>query len=237
MTSLPSDADSALDEATEIDRIRAVYAERDARPARHSAIAEAYRLINVDRRAKMRSMIERVTDGDRRVLDVGCGSGLDLGHWLALGWPADRLAGVDVVAQRLSLAREACPGVDLQETNGTDLPYAADTFDVATAVTVFSSILDPLIRGRLFDEMRRVVRPGGSIVVYDFVIRNPRNPDVVAMTARRLRALGGRPIESVRITPLLPLVAAASRLGGRASRVAMATAPRTHRLSRWVVER
>ena len=236
MTSVPAKSDVASDEATEIERIRAAYAERDARPPRHPAIVEAYRLINVDRRATMQSMIERASAADRQLIDVGCGSGLDLAHWVGLGWPPDRLAGVDVVAERIALARVACPGVDLQMTNGTELPYGADSFDVATAVTVFSSILDPLVRRRLFDEMRRIVRPGGSVIVYDFVIRNPRNPHVIAMTLPRLKSLGGRPVESARITPLLPLVAAASTLGGRASRLAMAAAPRTHRLSRWVVE-
>ena len=224
------------DEAAEIERIRAAYAERDARPARHPAIAEAYRLINVERRARMIAMIERVGGPDRRLIDVGCGSGLDLAAWLALGWPAERLAGVDLVPERIAQARAGCPGVDLRVTTGSELPFPADSFDVATAVTVFSSILDPLVRRRLFDEMRRVVRPGGSVLVYDFVIRNPRNPHVVAMTMPRLEALGGEPLESLRLTPLIHLVAAASRLGAGATLLAMAAAPRTHRLSRWAVD-
>jgi len=228
--------DGSPDEATEVERIRAAYAKRDARPPRHPAIAEAYRLINVERRARTAAMIERNGGPDLRLIDVGCGSGLDLAAWLALGWPAERLAGVDLVAERISLARAACPGVDLRVTTGSDLPFPADSFDIATAVTVFSSILDPLVRRRLFDEMRRVVRPGGGILVYDFVIRNPRNPHVTAMTMPRLEALGGAPLESVRLTPLIHLVASASRLGSRATRLAMAIAPRTHRLSRWAVE-
>jgi len=225
----------AVEEDTEVRRIRAAYDERDGRPARHPAIAEAYRLVNADRLARMQSTIERLAGDRARILDVCCGGGLDLAHWLSLGWPAERLAGVDLVERRIAAAADRCPGVDLRLTSGSELPFGPDSFDVATAVTVFSSVLDPTVRRRLFDEMRRVVRPGGSILLYDFVVRNPRNPDVVAMTRRRLLDMGGPPLESVRMTPLIHLVALASRFGPRATDLAMRFAPRTHRLSRWLV--
>ena len=224
-----------VEEDAEVRRIRAAYDVRDGRPARHPAIAEAYRLVNADRLARMRSTIERVAGDRPRILDVGCGGGFDLAYWLSLGWPPERLAGVDLVERRIAAAADRCPGVDLRLTSGSELPFEADSFDVATAVTVFSSVLDPAVRRRLFAEMRRVARPGGSILVYDFVIRNPRNPDIVAMTRRRLLDMGGPPLESVRMTPVIHLVALASRFGPRATDVAMRFAPRTHRLSRWLV--
>ena len=232
---MATERNPAVEEDAEVRRIRAAYDERDGRRARHPAIAGAYRLVNGDRLGRMQSAIERVAGGQPRILDVGCGGGLDLAHWLAQGWPAERLAGVDLVERRIAAAADRCPGVDLRLTSGSELPFAADSFDVATAVTVFSSVLDPAVRRRLFAEMGRVVRPGGSILVYDFVIRNPRNPDVVAMTRRRLLDMGGPPLESVRMTPLIHLVALASLFGRRATDVAMRFAPRTHRLSRWLV--
>jgi ubiquinone/menaquinone biosynthesis C-methylase UbiE len=231
-----TDGDPGVAEAAEVQRIRTAYAERDGRPARHPAIAEAYRLVNADRLEKMRTAIERAAVGETpRILDVGCGGGFDLSYWLASGWPADALAGVDLLEERIAIARSRCPGVDLRVTTGSDLPFASDAFDVATAVTVFSSIMDATVRRRLFAEMKRVVRPGGSILIYDFVIKNPRNPDVLAMTMERLADLGGRPIESSRVTPLIHAVALASRLGRRCAALAMKLAPPTHRLSRWQV--
>jgi ubiquinone/menaquinone biosynthesis C-methylase UbiE len=229
------EGDPRTDEIAEVQRIREAYGERDGRPARHTAIANAYRLVNADRLTLMQAAIERVGGERPRILDVGCGGGFDLSHWLSIGWPADALAGVDLVEDRIVLAKDRCPGVDLRVTSGSSLPFASNSFDVVTAVTVFSSILDAMVRRRLFAEMRRVVRPGGSILVYDFVIRNPRNPDVAAMTPGRLRDLGGAPSESIPLTPLIHLVAIASRLGRRATDFAMRIAPRTHRLSRWLV--
>jgi ubiquinone/menaquinone biosynthesis C-methylase UbiE len=191
--------------------------------------------VNVERLARMESVVESVAGPGPRLLDVGCGTGLDLAHWLATGWPAASLAGVDLVPDRIRRAQERCPGVDLQVTSGSALPFATGSFDIATAVTVFSSILDPDLRRELFGEMCRVVRPGGAVIVYDFVIRNPRNRDVVAMTPALLRQLGRRPDASIPITPLIQLVALGARLGRRAADLAMRFAPRTHRLSRWSV--
>ena len=187
----PADAESA--------RIRTVYERRDRRGPRHPAIAESYRLINQERLERTRSVVTVVSpNAPARILDVGCGTGFDLAFWLSSGWPADALAGVDLLEDRVVQARSRCPGVDLRVISGTALPFPDAAFDVATAVTVFSSILDGTIRRALFEEMTRVVRSGGIVLVYDFVVRKPGNHDVIAMDLRRLRALGARPSASDR---------------------------------------
>jgi hypothetical protein len=108
-------------------------------------------------------------------------------------------------------------------------------FDAATAVTVFSSILDPAVRRVLFREMERLIRPGGLVVVYDFVIRKPTTADVRGLSLDRLADLGLPPTGPRRLSPLLQLVAAAEMLHPRLGDLAMRLAPRTHRLSWWVV--
>jgi ubiquinone/menaquinone biosynthesis C-methylase UbiE len=220
-------------DSTETERIRAAYRERDRRPARHAAIAEAYRLVSIERLALMEREITEAVGAAPRLLDVGCGTGTDLASWLERGWPPDRLAGVDLVEDRIAVARARCPGVDLRVTSGAQLPFESGAFDVATAGTVFSSILDPSVRRQLFAEMRRVVRNGGAVLVYDFVVRKPGNHDVVAMSAQRMADLGEPPEASIAMTPLIQVVAVASLLGRRAAALAMRTMPRTHRLWRW----
>ena len=218
----------------EIARIQWVYAARDGRPARHAAIVSAYRLINEDRHRRMRALVERLVPGpDRPLLDVGCGNGWDLGQWRLSGWAADQLAGCDVVPDRVEAARRRCPDVDIRLGDGVTLPFPEGSFAVATAVTVFSSILDTDTRRRLFAEMQRVVRPGGLVLVYDFVVRNPRNPAVLSMTAARLRELGRPPTSSRRMTPLVYAVAAGAAVHPRLAALAMRLAPPTHRLAIW----
>jgi SAM-dependent methyltransferase len=221
---------------TETERIRNVFAKRDHQGARHGSIVDAYRRINTDRLAKTRSLFEHLYPERRpTILDVGCGAGHDLEFWLSSGWQAERLAGIDLVEERVQSARTRCPGADIRLGSGTALPFETASFDVVTAVTVLSSILDERARQELFDQMRRVAKPGGHIVVYDFVIRKPGNKNVIGMTLDRLRSLGGPPDWTVRITPLLQLVAIGIRLGSCGARWAMRLAPRTHRLTYWRV--
>lgn len=175
-----------------------------------------------------------MTDRTPTVLDVGCGGGYDLRVWQSFGWPPAKLAGVDLVADRVGVARATNPGVDIRLGQGGSLPFGDSTFDVATAVTVFSSILDPAIRTAVFGEMARVVRSGGVIVIYDFVVRNPRNHDVIPMPLDVLERLGGPPTGSLRITPLLQAVALGAWVHPRMAGVMMRVAPSTHRLTWWV---
>jgi SAM-dependent methyltransferase len=228
--------DPSLDatDAAEAARIRAVYADRDHRPARHPAIVSAYRAVNQDRMQRMHQLIETLMPGQKpAILDVGCGGGYDLGVWHSLGWPTTSLAGVDLVPARVEAARAANPGIDVRLSEGATIPFADASFDIATAVTVFSSVRDPAVRAGIFAEMRRVVRPGGAIVIYDFVVRNPRNAAVIPVPLKLLAELGGPPSGSLRLTPLLQAVALGGWLHPRIARMVARVAPRTHRLTWW----
>ena len=187
---------------------------------------------------RLRALVERELPGPPwpRILDVGCGGGHDLRAWLEAGWSPERLAGVDLVPGRVQAAAERCPRVDVREGSGAALPYPDASFDVATASTVLSSVLDAAIRKVILAEMRRVVRGGGLVVVYDFVIRNPRNRSVIAMPTSRLTEAAGMPPDgSERLSPLVYLVAAGAAVHPTAARLAWALGPRTHRLTFWRV--
>jgi ubiquinone/menaquinone biosynthesis C-methylase UbiE len=224
-------------EGAELERIRATYRERDARGrARHPAIAEAYRRLNDERTTQTIELIRAVAPPpDGRLLDVGCGGGYDLDRWLEAGWFRAAIAGVDISPERVARAREALPDVDIRLGDGIALPFDDDAFDVATAVTVLSSILDPQLQRTLFAEMERVVRPGGLVIVYDFVVRKPTNPSVRGLSLRVLQRLGRVPDGSSRLSPLLQAVAAGAAIHPRLAGLAWRVAPRTHRLSWWRV--
>lgn len=221
----------------EVERIRSVYAARDAARGRHPAIASAYLRLNSERIARTHALIRTVAPPPSgRLLDVGCGAGYDIGRWLEAGWSAATIAGVDLVPARVERAREAWPGVDIRLGAGARVPFDDASFDVATAVTVFSSILDEGVARALFAEMERVVRPGGLVIVYDFVVRKPTNQNVRGLRVARLTEIAGRPpTGSRRLSPLLQLVAAGDLVHPRLGDLAMRIAPRTHRLSWWRV--
>jgi SAM-dependent methyltransferase len=132
----------------------------------------------------------------RRVLDVGCGDGvvgesegIHLVDLLALGARADDLYGIDLQPEEVARGRELLPGAHLDVGSTDALPYGDGEFDLVLQSTVFSSILDDAMRRAGAAEMRRVAKPGGLVLWYDFRVGNPRNPDLRKVPLADVRAL------------------------------------------------
>ena len=101
---------------------------------------------------------KRVEGRPARILDVGCGTGANL---LLLSKYGDA-EGVDISDDALSFCRER----GLQKvTKGAaeELPYADGLFDLITAFDVVEH-LDDDVAG--LKEMRRVLRPGGRVLLF-----------------------------------------------------------------------
>jgi len=100
----------------------------------------------------------RVTDRRPRILDVGCGTGANL---LMLSKFGDA-EGVDVSEDALAFCRErGLANVKLGAAEA--LPYDDGTFDLVTALDVVEHLDDDLAGLR---EMRRVLRPGGRVLLF-----------------------------------------------------------------------
>ena len=91
------------------------------------------------------------------------------------------------------------------DASALELPDGS--FDVVFASTVFTSILDEDLRRRVAEAMRRLVRPGGAVLWYDFAFDNPRNPDVRGVRARAIRSLFPEGCASIRRITLAPPIA------------------------------
>jgi SAM-dependent methyltransferase len=98
----------------------------------------------------------------RRLLDVGCGTGLVLRLAHERG---ASVTGVDVVPGMLELAAVAEPSAELHLADLQHLPLAADGFDVVTAVNALQFAADPV---SAVGEAARVLRPGGVLVASFF---------------------------------------------------------------------
>ena len=100
----------------------------------------------------------QVTDRRPRILDVGCGTGANL---LMLSQYGDA-EGVDISEDALAFCRER--GLDKVRLGaGEQLPYDDGTFDLVTAFDVVEHMDDDLAGLR---EMRRVLRPGGRVLLF-----------------------------------------------------------------------
>ena len=145
----------------------------------------------------------RAGHGLGTVIEVGAGSGGNLRWAIELG--AVRAAGVDVLEHRAVEA--ATKGTAVVVADGRALPFAADVADSIITSTLFSSVLTNADRARIAGEIRRVLRPGGALLFYDFDRPSPFNRDVRPVRRREVSALFPEWPAAFRRTTLAPPVA------------------------------
>jgi SAM-dependent methyltransferase len=109
-----------------------------------------------------RKVLERVVEDLRlparaRILDAGCGSGRNMVELARHG----TVTGVELADASVSLARERGAG-EVIAGSVLEMPFEAESFDLAASLDVIEHLEDDLAALR---ELRRVVAPGGSLLV------------------------------------------------------------------------
>ncbi|MGM0398212.1 MAG: methyltransferase domain-containing protein [Halobacteriota archaeon] len=114
---------------------------------------------NEEMRSRALDMLD--IDHDDRVLDVGCGTGFGTAGLLEY---ADEVTGLDQSIHQLEKARAKFDGDSVRFTRGDAerLPFADDSFDVLWSSGSIEYWPNPV---RALQEFRRVVEPGGQILV------------------------------------------------------------------------
>lgn len=111
------------------------------------------------RRSLVRYLISRYAgDAELRILDVGCGTGLLLKELAAFG----DVQGIDVS----QLAIDFCNERGLSNValgNATAIPFPDNSFDIVLALDVIEHVADDATAAR---EIRRVLKPGGTAIVF-----------------------------------------------------------------------
>lgn len=189
---ISADVEAGAD-ARERQRVIEAYARRQNDATRYSPLRLGQLFFLQSAERHLVGMLARhgVTSlGEKRVLEIGCGTGRWLRQLIQWGATPALLAGVDLLAGRLEAARGlTAEGVRYHEGSAGALPFGDDAFDLLLQATVFTSILDAAQRARIAGEMLRVLAPGGAILWYDFCVANPRNPDVRAVDRREIARL------------------------------------------------
>ncbi len=108
--------------------------------------------------------------GARRIMALGCGTGIEVRALKRVARPDAAIVGIDhspalIDAARRHTADEGlADNVTYQTGDAHHLPHGDAEFDIVTLHTLISHVEDPL---QVLREARRVVRPGGIVAVFD----------------------------------------------------------------------
>jgi SAM-dependent methyltransferase len=145
---------------------------------------------------------------DKRILEVGCGTGRWLRELIAWGADPANLYGVELLEASAARARRLCPPqVTIECGTATQLRSAPASFDILLQAGLFSSLFDPAMKRAIAEEMLRVLRPGGVVLWYDFCLSNPQNPYVQPISDEEIgRLFPGCAVEVRRVSLATPLI-------------------------------
>lgn len=98
----------------------------------------------------------------QRILDIACGTGTSTAEYEGFG---ARVVGIDFSSGMLEKARKTYPHITFQQADTTALPFDDESFDTVTCSYGLRNVEEPQ---KALNEMRRVLRPGGRVVVAEF---------------------------------------------------------------------
>ena len=124
--------------------------------------------------------IREVRKGER-VLDVGCGCGLDAFVAASLAGPAGHVVGVDLTTEMLDWARKAKAETSVEHLHFMEgsveaLPFEDASFDLVISNGVLNLVPD---KDAVFREIARVLRPQGCFAAADVVVMETIPEDIL----------------------------------------------------------
>ena len=103
-----------------------------------------------------------------RLLDLGCGTGLELDYYFEMVPSAD-ITGIDLAPGMLDELRRKFPDKELTLIPGSyfDVPFDEDSYDAAVSV----ESLHHFTKGEkipLYEKLRKALKPGGYFILTDY---------------------------------------------------------------------
>ena len=103
-----------------------------------------------------------------RILDLGCGTGLELGYYFGLA-PAADVTGVDLAPGMLEELRRKFPDRSLKLILGSyfDVPFGENAFDAAVSVESLHHFTQTE-KIPLYAKLHKALKPGGYFILTDY---------------------------------------------------------------------
>ena len=125
------------------------------------------------------------------ILDLGCGTGLELGYYFA-GNPHAHVTGIDLSAGMLNALRDKFPGRNLTLIRGSyfDLPLGDNCYDAAVSVESLHHFTQEE-KTRLYRKLHTALKADGYFILTDYFSDNDAMETVYRQELLRLKAEQG----------------------------------------------
>ena len=142
-------------------------------------------------RAGYARMAALLPEGTARLLDLGCGTGLELEPIFAR-FPALRVTGVDLTAAMLDRLRAKFPDRDLTLIRGSyvGMDFGRACYDAAVSFETLHH-LEPEEKGALYRRVWEALTPEGVYVECDYIAATAEEEEALRAEHRRLRMEAG----------------------------------------------
>lgn len=126
--------------------------------------------------------------GMAKVLDVGCGDGESLLLYLQMGFQVENLHGIDIWDELIASAKKRLASIDFICGDARNTEFENGFFDLVTESTMFLQITDNVLAKEIAQEMIRVLKPGGHLVITDWTM-DKKDGSYLAVNKKRISHL------------------------------------------------
>lgn len=153
----------------------------------YDKIAESYAAARTQPWPEVLDFIMEIPAGDL-VLDVGSGHGR---HSRPLALTGHRVVGIDFSRRLLSIGKKSTSSsrefrtIEWVTGEAMALPFSDGTFDAALSIAVLHHLPSREDRVKALEEMKRVLRPGGTAFVSVWSIDHPRVAELLGGSPKK----------------------------------------------------
>ena len=123
------------------------------------------------------------------VLDLGCGSSSDLISLVSFGYDQRNLFGIDINKSDIKFGRNNYPLLNLSCQDATKLNFKEESFDLTFESTMFIQITCENLSKQIADEMIRVTKKNGFLIVFDWRYGKINNTKFSACNKKRIKKI------------------------------------------------
>jgi len=144
---------------------------------RYDAVSDSFSGSRESSWSELDFLFNNLLEKGDRVLDIGCGNG----RFYEKIAPVADYIGIDNSKELVRIARKSYPEGDFRVIDALETPFPDGEFDRAYVIALLHHIPSEFLRMKLLEEIGRVLRPGGTVVITVW--------DIWEKTARRKRVM------------------------------------------------